>query len=164
MANIVRHENRELTRPRGQEWWDPFRLMDSLIRWDPWSEMGSNFLRRTESFLPRFDVKETKDSYLIRADLPGVKEDALEVSVAGNLLTVSGTREEEQKKEDDRYFTMERSYGEFSRGFSLPEGADSESIKADLKDGVLSIELKKKPDLQSKKISIGKGQSASKQP
>jgi HSP20 family protein len=162
MANIVRREGRELTRPRGQEWWDPFRLMDTLIRWDPFNEGGGGLFRRADTFLPRFDVKETKEGYLIQADLPGVKEDDLEVSVAGNVLNVSGSREEEQKQEDERYFTMERSYGQFTRAFTLPEGIDPESIRADLKDGVLVIGLKKKPDLQAKKISIGKGQSTSK--
>lgn len=137
-------------------------MMDSLVRWNPFADSGANLLRSSETFLPRFDVKETKDSYLIHADLPGVKEDDLEVSVAGKVLTVSGTREEEQKREDERFVTMERSYGEFSRSFSLPEGADPENIKADLKDGVLEIELKKKPDIQAKKISVGKGDGKAK--
>lgn len=157
MANIVKRESRELNRPRAQEWWDPFRLMDSLVRWDPFAEGAGGLFRRSESFLPKFDVKETKNSYLIQADLPGLKEEDLDLSISGNMLNVSGSREEEKRQEDQRYFTMERSYGEFNRSFSLPEGADPESIKADLKDGVLTIELKKKPDVQAKKIAIGDG-------
>jgi HSP20 family protein len=156
MANIIRRENREMGRPRTPEW-DPFRLMDTLLRWDPFAETSPSFLPRLETFLPRFDVKETRDGYFIHADIPGVKEDDLNVSLTGNVLTISGQRNVEQKQEDERYFAMERSYGDFTRSFSLPEGADPDTIKADLKEGVLSIELKKKPDVQAKKIAIGKG-------
>lgn len=156
MANIIRRENREIGRPRFGEW-DPFRMMDALLRWDPFGETNSVFLPRGETFLPRFDVKETRDGYTIHADLPGVRENDLTVSLTGNVLTVSGTREVEKKQEEERYFAMERSYGEFTRSFSLPESADADTIRADLKDGVLSIDLKKRPDVQSKKITIGKG-------
>jgi HSP20 family protein len=133
--------------------------MDSLVRWDPFGEGQSGSFRRLESFVPRFDVKETHESYIIHADLPGVKEDALDVSLTGNVLNVSGTREEEKKHEDEKYFAMERSYGEFNRSFAVPESAEPASIKANLKDGVLTIELKKKPDLQAKKIAISKGET-----
>jgi HSP20 family protein len=153
--NLIRREKKDVARPRPQESWDPFRMMDALMRWDPFGDTGPSLLHRTETFLPRFDVKESKDGYLIRADLPGVVEKDLEVSLSGNVLTVSGHREDEHKQEDERYYAMERSYGEFTRSFSLPESADAEHIRADLKDGVLSIALPKRAEAQSRKITVG---------
>src|SRR5262249_8334978 len=88
-------------------------------------------------------------------DLPGVREQDLEVSVTGYRLTVSGKREEEERREDDRYFAYERSYGSFSRSFVMPEGADVESVKAELKDGVLHIIVPKKAEVQPRPIGVG---------
>ena len=134
---------------------DPFRMMDALLRWDPFREMGT--LRGGEAFVPRFDVKETKDGYVFRADLPGVKESDVEISLTGNVLSVSGRREEERRDEGEQYHALERSYGEFTRSFALPDGTDGDSVKADLKEGVLTIHVAKKPEVQPKKITIGKG-------
>jgi HSP20 family protein len=167
MANMIRRENREAARGRGQEYnvepfrsWDPFRVMDALLRLDPFQGGGFGGLMgrgRDAGFMPQFDVKETKDGYLFRADLPGVDEGDLDISVTGNLLTVSGHREEERREENEQYYAMERSYGHFSRSFSLPDGADPENVKAELKDGVLTLHLPKKPEVQPRKISLGKG-------
>jgi HSP20 family protein len=167
MANLIRRNNREVARNRTQDYamdpvrsWEPFRLMDAMLRWDPFRELGSGWAPMNESFLPRFDVKETKDGYLFRADMPGVKESDLEISVTGNVLTISGKREDEHTEEGDQYHASERSYGQFARSFSLPDGADTDSVKADLKDGVLTLHLAKKPEVQPKKIAIGSGGSA----
>jgi HSP20 family protein len=158
---LIRRENnnREVSRQSSHEayQWDPFRMMDTLLRWDPFRyETG---LRSTVGeFTPRFDVKETKDAYVIKADLPGVKQDAVEVSVNGNLLTINGRREEEQRNEGDQYFTYERSFGTFTRSFALPDTADAQNITADLKEGVLLIQVPKRPEAQPKKITVGVGQ------
>ncbi len=149
-------ENRELARARSQESWDPFRMMDALLRWEPFWEGPGGLFHRGEAFVPRFDVKENKEGYVIRADMPGVKEKDLEVSLAGNMLSISGHREDEHKQEGDHYFATERTYGQFARSFSLPEGADGESIRADLKDGVLTVYLTKRPEVQARKIPISK--------
>jgi HSP20 family protein len=154
MANLITRENRDVARGAGSEHrLDPFRVMDALLRWDPFrgDSGGGNV-----DFVPRFDVKETKDAYVIQADLPGVKDEALEVSLSGNLLTISGKREEEHREEGESYYAMERSYGNFVRGFTMPEGVDSESVSADLKQGVLTVRIPKKPEAQPKRISIGK--------
>lgn len=135
--------------------WDPFRVMEQLLRWEPLAEPA--FLRRGEGmFAPRFDVKETKDAYLFRADLPGVKDEDVEIGVTGNRLTLSGHRQAEEHKDGDNYFVMERSYGSFSRSFTLPDTADFDKIKAELKDGVLCIVLPKRAESQPKKIPLSK--------
>jgi len=108
-------------------------------------------------FTPRFDVKDTKDAYVIKADLPGVKEEDVEVSLNGSLLTISGKREEEHREEGDSYYAMERSSGSFARSFTMPQGIDGNDVSAELKNGVLSVRIPKKPEAQPKRIAIGKG-------
>jgi HSP20 family protein len=105
-------------------------------------------------FAPSFDVRETKDAYVFTADLPGVKEGDLELSLTGNRLTLSGRREEEKREEEDRWFAYERSYGSFSRSFTLPEGVDPDHVQAELKDGVLRVSVPKKAEVKPRKIEL----------
>jgi HSP20 family protein len=136
--------------------WNPFRAMRDMLRWDPFEEMLP--LPRTGggamAFSPDFEVKETKDSFQFKADLPGIKEKDLDITCAGNRLTVTGKREAEQEEKTDTYFVYERSYGTFTRAFTLPDGADTEHIRAELKDGVLTLIAPKKPEAQPKKIAV----------
>jgi HSP20 family protein len=133
--------------------------MEDILNWDPFRDMFPLSSLSTErSFVPMFDVKETSDSYVFQADLPGVKEDDIEISLTGNRLTVSGHRDEERREEGDRYYAYERSYGSFSRSFTLPEGVDHDKVHAELKHGVLTVTFQKKPEVQPKRIELkGKG-------
>ena len=149
MANLIRRGEAPLERR-----WDPFEMMREMMTWDPFRELGTPFTR-SEAFVPTFEVKETKEGYLFKADLPGVKEKELELSLTGNRLTVSGRREEEKKEEGERFYAYERSYGSFTRTFTLPEGVDPESASAELKEGVLTIHLAKRPELKAKRIELG---------
>lgn len=144
--------------------WDPFRMMERAM--DPVrmirEMMGADPFAGLVSpggamFAPDIEIKETKDAYVLRADLPGVKMDDIEVSVTGNRLTVSGKREEEQRREEDRFFAYERSYGSFSRSFVLPEGADLDKLQARLDNGVLEIAVPKRAEVQARRIQIGGG-------
>ncbi len=145
---------------RGQlgRMWDPFRQMRELMSWDPLEELARR--RGTEGegfgFTPAFEVKETKDAFVFKGDLPGVKEDDVDISVTGNRLTISGSRQEEHKEESDTYYTYERSFGSFSRGFTHPENVNTDDIRADLKEGVLSVYVPKREGSVAKKISIKK--------
>ena len=158
MANIIRKNGQEVTPSGGT--WDPFRVVRDVFRWDPFREfeaaLGGEY-RSLGSFVPTFDVKETKEGYVFRADLPGVKDEDLDVSLTGNRLTISGHREQETREQGDTYYTTERSYGSFSRTFTLPNGTDGENISAELKNGVLLVNVPKKPEVQAKRITIGKG-------
>lgn len=136
--------------------WDPFRLMDSLLRWEPFQEAAAARRGEVVAFVPRFDVKETPESFLFKADLPGVNQNDVEISLNGNQLTITGKREAEQQQNSENYFMMERSYGSFSRSFTLPTSADVDKIKADLNSGVLTIELPKRAESQPRKISLNK--------
>lgn len=162
MALIRRNENeRSLTRAQPQGW-DPFEMMRQMMSWDPFAELSRSFTGGAgfSNFNPSFELKETKDAFVFKADLPGVKEDDLEVSLTGNRLTVSGKRDEEVRQEDDRYFAYERSFGAFSRSFTLPSGADADHVDADLKSGVLTLVVPKKPEAQPKRIQLKSGEKA----
>jgi len=138
--------------------WEPrselSRVMRDLMGWDPFREIAPFITQGSLAFLPSFEVKETKDAYLFKADVPGVKESDLEVSVTGSRLTVSGKRESEKQEQADTYYTSERSYGEFTRSFTLPDGVDMSSVHAELKEGVLTVSIKKTPEAQPKRIAI----------
>jgi len=150
--NLVRQtgQQSELMQPQ----LEPFRLLRELMNWEPLAGMLPSVAGESMGFTPRFEVKETKDAYVFKADLPGIKEENLDITLTGNRLAVSGHREAEQRVEGDTYYTYERSYGSFSRSFTLPEGVDAENISADLKNGVLSVSIPKRPEHQPKKISL----------
>jgi len=134
--------------------WDPFEVMHDLMRWgDPVRTLSPIFGEEPE-FFPTFDVKETKDSYLFKGDLPGMKEADVEVSLTGNRLTISGQREDDRKDEGDQYYAHERTYGAFVRTFTLPEGIDAENVQAEFADGVLAVRIPKKAAAQPKKIEL----------
>jgi HSP20 family protein len=136
---------------------DPFERMRELMRFDPLEEMTRITGGREQewNFVPAFEVKETKDSYIFKADLPGVKESDLDITLTGDRITISGKRESEKEQDTDRFYTYERSYGSFSRSFTLPEGVDSEHCNAELKEGVLHLRLPKVPEVQPKRIQVG---------
>jgi HSP20 family protein len=134
---------------------DPLRTMHALLHWDPFGEMLPLQTEFAAAFNPTFDVKETKDAYLFKADMPGLKEADLEVSATGNRITIHGKRESEKEEKSERYYACERTYGSFTRAFTLPEGANVAATHAELKDGVLTIAIPKMPELQPKKIPVG---------
>jgi HSP20 family protein len=154
MANLT--VNKSTTTPaQTMTRWDPFSAFREFMRWDPFREIApmTSIDRLNEIDTP-FEVKETKEGYLFKADVPGIKESDLTINLSGNRLTVSGKRDEEKKHETETYFSYERSYGSFARSFTLPEGIDGDKVNANLKDGVLSILVPKKPEAQPKKVAI----------
>jgi HSP20 family protein len=136
---------------------EPIRLISDLVRWDPFQEMRPLWSEELASYSPAFDVKETKESFVFKADMPGIKEEDLEVTSTGNRLTVSGKREAEKEEKDDTYYTYERSYGGFTRSFTLPEHADPAHVKAELTNGELTIVVPKTPAAVAKRIPVAMG-------
>lgn len=157
MANIdVRKSSEEGAQLARREAWDPFRSMRDLMRWDPFT---TPFLTSAiePALNPAFEVKETKDSFEFKADVPGIDSKDLDVKLTNNRLTVSGKREAEKTDKSDTYYTYERSYGSFTRSFTVPEGINGDAIHADLKDGVLKINLPKKPEAKPRQVQIKNG-------
>jgi len=137
-----------------QQTWDPFQSMRELFRWDPF-QLGTLVPFQAEmSFAPTFEVRENKESFVFKADLPGVAERDLQVQLNGNRLSISGKRESEKTEQNETYYANERSYGSFSRSFTLPDGVDAERAHAELKNGVLSVAIPKRPEAQPRKINI----------
>ena len=157
MANLIRR-NEQSPQPQPRELmpraWEPLRLMRDLMALDPFADMLSSVTSEAMAFTPRFEVRETKDAYVFHADLPGIDDKDLDISLNGNRLTVSGKREAVQHQESDTYYAYERSYGSFSRSFTLPDGADTDHADAELKSGVLTLSIPKKPEHQPRKISL----------
>lgn len=155
MADIVKKNGGQMTE------WNPMRAMREMLRWDPFREMApafSGFPSFDEmGWNPNFEVTENKDSFLFKADVPGVKKEDLDITTVGNRIQITGKRESEQESKTDTVYTYERQYGSFSRSFTLPEGADIAHAKTDLKDGVLTLVVPKLAVAQAKKIPITSG-------
>ncbi len=132
---------------------EPFSLMRNLLRWDPFRD-GDLGLEARSTFFPSFDVRETAESYVFQADLPGFAQENLDIQLTGNRLTLSGSRTLPAPQEKETYFIRERVDGSFCRTFNLPEGVDGNAISAELKHGVLNLVIPKVPEVQPRKITI----------
>jgi HSP20 family protein len=144
--------------------------MSSITRWDPLQNLASlqdqvnrlfdtSFQGRSDSsaltaWAPAVDIYETENELVLKADLPDVNEKDLDIRVENNMLTIRGERKFEQKVKEDNYLRIERTYGSFSRSFSLPNTVSTEGIKADYKNGVLTIELPKRAESKPKQVKI----------
>ena len=100
------------------------------------------------------DVLEKEDKFLVKVELPGVREEDVNVSVVGDTLTIKGERKAESELKEDDYYYCERSYGSFSRSLAVPSNVDAKKIEANYEDGVLKISLPKIPEVKAKRISV----------
>jgi len=130
---------------------DPFQVARDLLGWDPF--FGG---RQVSAFVPAFEVKETNEAFVVKADIPGVQESDLDIAVHNNVLTISGTRNAEERKEGENFALFERQYGSFSRSFALPDTADGERVEAKLDSGVLTLMIWKKAEAKPRKIAVKK--------
>ena len=102
-----------------------------------------------EGIQPEFEVKESKDCIKVTAELPGISEKDVEVSLVDNILTISGEKKSETIDESDTYHIMERSYGSFTRSLQLPYAPDEKKISASFKDGILSLTIPRPSETKS---------------
>ena len=148
--------------------------MNSLTRWDPFQEMDQLQKRLTSIFglgmprvtdgkeetmtvsqwLPLVDITENDKEYLIKVELPEVKKDDVKVTVESGVLTISGERKFEREEKDKKYHRIERSYGSFTRSFSVPDDAEDSKVSAEFKDGVLTVHLAKSEKARPKSIEV----------
>ena len=141
--------------------WEPFRalitLRDRMDRF--FDDVASRGWPGEESLTtgvwnPLVDVYETKDSIVLKADLPEVNKEDVDISVEGNTLTLRGERQHEREVKEKDYYRMERSYGTFSRSFTLPGTVEPHKIEATFAGGVLTITLPKKEESKPKRIKV----------
>ncbi|MBZ5697211.1 MAG: Hsp20/alpha crystallin family protein [Acidobacteriia bacterium] len=106
------------------------------------------------TWAPAVDIYETPNELVVKADLPEMQEKDIDVRVENNLLTIRGERKFEKNISEDNYLRVERSYGSFSRSFSLPNTVNTESIHADYKNGVLTVNLPKREESKPRQVKI----------
>jgi len=144
--------------------------MNTIIRRNPYREMLSlrNAMDRAvdENFFGRrwdrqplradlaLDVAETKDEYLVKASIPGIGPDDLDITFDGKILTIKGEYTEEEQQEDVHYHLRERRYGCFSRSLRLPNTIKSDAIEAKYEEGVLTLHLPKTEEVKPKRITV----------
>ena len=152
----------------------------SIIKYDPFRELRglqdemnrlfmSNFSRGGESDLmrgawsPQVDIFENKDQIVLEAELPGMKPEDVEISIENNVLTLRGERRFEKKEDSDNFHRVERSYGTFTRSFTLPPTVSSDRAEAEFENGILRLTLAKREEAKPRRIEI-KGGGARPQP
>ncbi len=136
----------------------------NLVRFHPWSivdRMQSDFDRcatrgpdTAARWVPAVDIVEEKDRFVLRADLPGVGRDDIEVTMEDGVLTIAGERRAESRDETDGVQRFERVTGRFLRRFSLPETADADGITASNANGILEVVIRKLPEVQPRRITV----------
>jgi HSP20 family protein len=148
----------------------------ALIRWEPAREISSlqhemNRVFNTffdtppagpqaaRRWVPAIDLVETEDHYVLRADLPGLTDADVDLSLDGDVLTVSGEREAEHEVEREGYYRLERATGSFRRSLTLPEGVDGDAITATFDKGVLEVSIPKPQQRTPRKLQIQVGDS-----
>ncbi len=151
----------------------------ALVRWEPARELASlqgEMNRLFSSFfdtptsggasggarrwIPAMDLVETDEHFVLRADLPGVKEDDVTIELENHVLTVSGQRADEREEKREGYYRMERSTGAFHRALTLPDGVDADGIAATFDRGVLEIRVAKPEQAKPRKVRIDVGKDA----
>ncbi len=144
--------------------WEPFRGAATLQ--EQVNRLFGNVLERSAeesnltSWAPTVDIYETEHELVVKADLPEVDPKDLDIRVENNILTIRGERKFEKKVNEENYLRVERAYGSFSRSFSLANTVNSEAIKADYQNGVLTLTIPKREEAKPKQIKVNVGTPA----
>ena len=138
--------------------WEPFRGVGSLQEQinRVFDEVGGSTTDESalSTWVPAVDIYETEHELVVKADLPDVDPKDLDIRVENNLLTIRGERKFEKKVSEENYLRIERSYGMFSRSFSLSNTVSAEAIKADYQNGVLTLTIPKREEAKPKQIKV----------
>lgn len=141
------------------------KIAAGMTRWEPFAELAELRDRLDRAFgemaggegrtwAPRIDVAREKERIVVQAELPGIKPEEVEISIEGDVLTISGHHEQTEEKKERDFVRRERRYGSFSRSMPLPEGLDPDQIEADYEDGVLEVSIPVPPEEKAKKVQI----------
>jgi HSP20 family protein len=137
--------------------WEPAREVDSLQSevnrvFDAFFGNGAG--TRTRRWVPAMDLVETDDHLVLRADLPGMTQDDVEIEVKDGVLTISGERKAEHEDKSEGYYRVERTFGRFSRSLTLPKGVEAERINAGFTDGVLEVRIPKPEERKPYRVQV----------
>ncbi len=136
--------------------WEPFREVEEMFR--QYSPFFAHALRRNGGdvgeWAPVANITETDQEYLIKAELPEVRKEDVQVTLDDGVITIAGERRREQEQKDEYEIRVESFYGTFSRSFSLPENIDAKGIQAESKDGVLKVRIPKTKAAEPQKIAV----------
>lgn len=147
--------------------WDPSRDLD-LLQGDVNRLFDAFFQSRSshgqgnglQRWIPAMDLTEQGNEYVLRADLPGLGSEDVEIEVKDDVLTISGERRSEHEDKGEGFHRIERSFGRFSRSLDLPTGIDPQSVSANFENGVLEVRVPKPAEARPTKVAIGSGSSA----
>jgi HSP20 family protein len=147
---------------------DPFRDMITLrdkmnkLFEDAFVQRGEDKDMISSAWLPAVDIFESDNELVLTAEVPGIDEKDIEISLENNVLSIKGERKFDKETKEENYHRIERSYGTFYRSFTLPSYVDSEKINAVHENGILKIRMSKKHELKPKKVKILKAQPSDK--
>jgi len=135
---------------------EPLAVLPKRVDWERFMDLDVARAAREvpPAFIPTFDILETDGYYGVLADLPGIRQEDLEITRTASQITVTGVREPEAWGEGADYYALERTFGGFSRSFNLPAGACAEQASATLKNGVLTVMVPKHPQHQASRIPL----------
>jgi HSP20 family protein len=145
---------------RGLRVWDPFRELEEMERRvedvfrRPLLPMTWRRLPVEMGWAPAIEMFEKEDRFVVKAELPGMKKEEIDISVVGDTLTIKGERKAETEVKEEDYYCCERSYGSFFRSIAIPSNVDADKIKATYDDGVLEVTLPKAVKGKPKKIAF----------
>lgn len=131
---------------------EPWHLLNRLNR--DFDGFWGNTPSTEVAFIPAVDVHEEKDRFVVKADLPGVQPEEIEVTAEKGVLTLRGERKAEKRDSAEGYERLERVTGSFTRRFALPENVQAESIKAKFTHGVLEVSIPKQPEVAAKRVQV----------
>jgi HSP20 family protein len=142
--------------------WDPVRDLDSLQSdmnrlFDRFFDGKSNGGGAVRRWIPAMDLVEDENHLVLRADLPGMSEDDVDIEIKDGVLTISGERKAESEHKGEGFHRVERAFGRFSRSLSLPDGVDASKVAADFTNGVLEVKVPKPEETKPTRVAIGNG-------
>ncbi len=145
--------------PRSVRTWDPFEELAGFRRLfdEPSGSLLQGFGTVAQEWKPLVDVVENKEGITLKVELPGVKQEDINLSMEDNVLTIKGERKQEKETADGSFTRTERSYGSFQRTMVLPPTVDTEKVKASYRDGILEVTLPKKEEAKPKAIKVEAG-------
>jgi len=113
-------------------------------------------LRGEKSWAPAFDISENEKGYMVSAELPGIDEKDLDITIAGGMLSIKGEKKKETEEKGETYHRIERTYGSFNRSFRIPDAVEADKVEATYKNGILKLVIPKSKESAVKKITVKK--------